>query len=78
MTVAVIADVHGNAWALDAVLADARDRGADTFLDLGRPEHHDWLAALPAMAEHEDLVLVHGAPHDDRADWAGPLATGWP
>ena len=35
MTVAVIADVHGNAWALDAVLADARERGADTFLDLG-------------------------------------------
>ena len=109
VTVAVIADVHGNAWALDAVLADARDRGADTFLDLGdtldgpldpvgtadrllalgaltvrgnhdrmmverdpstahallRPEHHDWLAALPAIAEHEDLVLVHGAPHDD-------------
>ncbi len=109
MTVAVIADVHGNAWALDAVLADARERGAGTFLDLGdtldgpldpvgtadrllalgaltvrgnhdrmmverdpstahgllRPEHRDWLAALPAIAEHEDLVLVHGAPHDD-------------
>ena len=109
MTVAVIADVHGNAWALDAVLADARARGAGTFLDLGdtldgpldpvgtadrllalgaltvrgnhdrmmverdpatahallRPEHHDWLAALPATAEHEDVVLVHGAPADD-------------
>jgi predicted phosphodiesterase len=35
MTVAAIADVHGNSWALDAVLADARGRGADTFLDLG-------------------------------------------
>ena len=101
VTVAVIADVHGNAWALDAVLADARERGADTFLDLGdtldgpldpvgtadrllalgaltvrgnhdrmmverrpatahallRPEHRDWLAALPAIAEHEDIVL---------------------
>ena len=109
MTVALIADVHGNAWALDAVLADARERGADTFLDLGdtldgpldpvgtadrllalgaltvrgnhdrmmvdgdpatahallAPEHRDWLAALPTIAEHEDLVLVHGAPHDD-------------
>ena len=35
MTVAVISDIHGNAWALDAVLADARARGATTFLDLG-------------------------------------------
>jgi predicted phosphodiesterase len=35
MTVAVISDVHGNAWALDAVLADAHGRGADTFLNLG-------------------------------------------
>ncbi len=33
--VCVIADVHGNAVALDAVLADARARGADSFLFLG-------------------------------------------
>ena len=109
MTVAVIADVHGNAWALDAVLADARGRGARTFLDLGdtldgpldpvgaadrllalgaltvrgnhdrmmvernpatahallRPEHLDWLAGLPTVAEHEDIVLFHANPHDD-------------
>lgn len=109
MTVAVISDVHGNAWALDAVLADARARGADTFLDLGdtldgpldppgtadrlialgaltvrgnhdrlmleraegtehaalRPEHLDWLAGFPTVAEHEDLVLFHATPHDD-------------
>jgi predicted phosphodiesterase len=109
VTVAVISDVHGNAWALDAVLADARARGADTFLDLGdtldgpldpagagdrlmalgaltvrgnhdrlmleradgtqhaalRPEHLDWLAGLPTVAEHEDIVLFHATPHDD-------------
>jgi predicted phosphodiesterase len=105
VTVAVISDVHGNAWALDAVLADARARGATTFLDLGdtldgpldpvgtadrlmalgaltvrgnhdrmmlegegaeiRPEHREWLATFPMVAEHEDIVLFHASPHDD-------------
>lgn len=32
---AVIADVHGNTWALDAVLADIRRRGIDTIFNLG-------------------------------------------
>jgi predicted phosphodiesterase len=105
MTVAVIADVHGNSWALDAVLADARARGADTFLDLGdtldgpldpvgtadrlialgaltvrgnhdrimlegggapiRPDHREWLATFPLVAEHDDIVLFHASPRDD-------------
>jgi len=33
--IAVLADVHGNLWALEAVLADARRRGADELIDLG-------------------------------------------
>jgi predicted phosphodiesterase len=105
MTVAVIADVHGNAWAFDAVLGDARARGATTFLDLGdtidgpldptgtadrlmalgaltvrgnherlmlegggapiRPEHRDWIASFPFIAQHEDIVLFHATPQDD-------------
>jgi predicted phosphodiesterase len=32
---AVLADVHGNVWALEAVLADVRRRGADELIDLG-------------------------------------------
>ncbi|WP_394833389.1 metallophosphatase family protein [Pendulispora rubella] len=32
---AVVSDVHGNRWALDAVLQDARRRGADVLLNLG-------------------------------------------
>jgi putative phosphoesterase len=32
---AVIADVHGNTWALDAVLADIRRRGIETIFNLG-------------------------------------------
>jgi predicted phosphodiesterase len=33
--IAVLADVHGNRWALEAVLADARAAGARRFVDLG-------------------------------------------
>ena len=29
------------------------------------PEHLDWLAGLPTVAEHEDIVLFHANPHDD-------------
>lgn len=32
---AVIADVHGNSWALDAVLADIQGRGIETIFNLG-------------------------------------------
>jgi diadenosine tetraphosphatase ApaH/serine/threonine PP2A family protein phosphatase len=111
---AVIADVPGNRWALDAVVADARRSGARRFVDLGdcvsgpldprgaaerlmelaaptiRGNHDravtsadepgpsdafareqltdaqlDWLAALPAGAELDGLLLCHGAPGDD-------------
>src|SRR5262245_34768860 len=32
---AIVSDVHGNRWALEAVLADARRRGVDRLLNLG-------------------------------------------
>lgn len=32
---AIIADVHGNAWALEAVLADIAQRGIETIVNLG-------------------------------------------
>ena len=35
LLIAVLADVHGNTWALEAVLADIRRRGADELVDLG-------------------------------------------
>jgi predicted phosphodiesterase len=34
-TIALIADIHGNIWALDAVLADIDRRGITTIYDLG-------------------------------------------
>jgi predicted phosphodiesterase len=33
--IAAIADIHGNTWALDAVLADIRRRGIATIVNLG-------------------------------------------
>ena len=71
MTVAVIADVHGNAWALDAVLADARASGATTFLDLGdtldgpldptgTADRLIELGALTVRGNHDRLMLEGG------------------
>ena len=34
-SIAVLADIHANVWALDAVLRDAKQRGIQTFLNLG-------------------------------------------
>ena len=31
----ILADIHGNAWALEAVLGDAERRGVTEFVDLG-------------------------------------------
>lgn len=35
MKIAVLADIHGNSWALEAVLQDARSRSVDGFINLG-------------------------------------------
>ena len=71
VTVAVISDVHGNAWALDAVLADAPRRGATTFLDLGdtldgpldptgTADRLMTLGALTVRGNHDRLMLEGG------------------
>jgi putative phosphoesterase len=82
VTVAVISDVHGNAWALDVVLADARARGATAFLDLGdtldgpldpggTAERLMALNAVTVRGNHDRLMLEGGgAPiADDVRDW---------
>lgn len=32
---AVLSDIHGNVWALEAILSHARSKGADRFINLG-------------------------------------------
>jgi len=55
MRYAAIADVHGNMPALEAVVADAKARGAEAFLFLG-----DYYGDLPYPNEVVDLVRALG------------------
>ena len=71
---AVLADIHGNAAALDAVLEDARILGADRFVNLGDSFYGPldpaatWrtLRALeaPSVMGNQDRILL-----EDSADW---------
>lgn len=68
--IAVFADVHGNAWALEAVLEDARTHGVEQFVDLGdcvggplaAPETADRLMSLGAVTVrgNHDRAVVDG------------------
>lgn len=57
MRLAVLSDVHGNRWALDAVVADARRLGADAFVNLG-----DLLSGPLDPAGTADRLLALGWP----------------
>lgn len=71
---ALIADVHGNAWALRAVLADIDRRGIGAIYDLG-----DSLRGPLLPAETCDIFLDRGIPsirgNDDSALLAPSEAT---
>ncbi len=56
-TLALIADIHGNAWALDAVLDDIRRRGVRVVVNLG-----DSLNGPLDPSGTADLLLRHGVP----------------
>ncbi len=69
--VAVLSDIHGNWRALDAVLADAKRRGIERFVNLGDCLYGPFdprLVAdrlleleIPTVSGNEDRVLVEGA-----------------
>lgn len=71
---AVLADIHGNSLALEAVLADAGRRGitrfvnlGDTFygpLDPGGTWHILKCLDMPAILGNQDRILLEGGP-----DW---------
>lgn len=66
--IAVLADIHGNRWALEAVLEDARSRGIRELLNLGDCLYGpldpagtaDRLTALdiPTVRGNEDRILL--------------------
>lgn len=75
MKLAVIADIHGNLPALEAVLEDAHSAGADTFVCLGDvanfgPEPRGTLRRVQAlgcpvvMGNTDDALLQSAAPSD--------------
>ena len=80
-SLAVIADIHGNTWALDAVLADIDRRGADQIVNLGDCAYGSldpagtldrlMARAVPTVSGNQDRV-VHAPPpgvaesHDHR------------
>ncbi len=62
MRIAIFSDIHGNRLALDAVLADARALGADTYWALGDlaaigPEP---VAVLERLAGLENATIIRG------------------
>jgi predicted phosphodiesterase len=75
-TLAVIADIHGNSWALDAVLADIDRRGIGAIVNLGDCAYGsldpagalDRLIArgIPTVSGNQDRI-VHAPPPDVRA-----------
>ena len=87
MRLGIVADIHGNAAALAAVLADANDLGVDRWWALGdlvlfgpRPvEVLETLARLPGIAYvsgNTDRYVLTGeqpAPHQTPADTIGNL-----
>jgi predicted phosphodiesterase len=56
MKIALISDIHGNRWALDAVLAHAAAQRVDAFWNLG-----DILSGPLAPAETADRLIALGA-----------------
>lgn len=80
MRIAVIADIHGNLTALDAVLADLEDTGADRVVCLGDvaatgPQPRETVARLralncPVVMGNTDAASfrpVHLSPNDEDA-----------
>src|SRR5688572_19174787 len=57
MRLAVISDIHGNSFALEAVLADIREQGADATLNLG-----DHLAGPIAPRRAAEILMEMPMP----------------
>ncbi|MDD3312104.1 metallophosphoesterase family protein [Pseudodesulfovibrio sp.] len=77
LPLAVLADIHGNAAALRAVLADAKARGVTRFANLGDTFYGPldpaatWAIlrglAMPAVLGNQDRILLEGGPAREAA-----------
>jgi len=83
MRIAVLADIHANVWALEAVLADVRKHGCAAVWNLGDILH----GALKPRATNELLrsagvtLTIRGNQDRELDDWMirdmGPEAVAW-
>ncbi len=84
MRLAVLADIHGNLAALEAVIADIAERRAESGSPAARyaiveiddtgPDHARFeLLSIP----YDHQAAVRRALACDRADWAGVLSSGY-
>lgn len=70
---AVLADIHGNALALEAVLADVKERGLNRMVNLGDTFYgpldpgSTWSILrdldIPTVLGNQDRILLEGGPH---------------
>jgi predicted phosphodiesterase len=67
---AVIADVHGNAWALQAVLADIAARGVTRIINLGDNANGP-LDPVRSVALLQECCAVHVRGNGDRMTGEG-------
>lgn len=87
MRLAVIADIHGNSLALEAVLADMKRVGFGRGVDLAAPAPSDRYALVELsdsgaevtfrLAAYGHEAAARQATVDDRLDWAHALRTGF-
>ncbi len=78
---AVISDVHGNRWALEAVLADIEHRGVDDIVNLGDSLYGPLDPAgtaerllplkLPTVRGNEDRLIVEALTDLDESETLG-------
>ena len=74
--IAVLSDIHGNAWALEAVLKDISERGVRCIVNLGdcvygplRPARVAEMISSLGMTTvrgNEDRIIVEDEIHDER------------
>ena len=85
MRLAVISDVHGNIWALEAVLRDVRDDDpCPHVMAAGSPEARyalcergsaGWTAVV-RLVRYDHSRAAATARRNGREDWARALETG--
>lgn len=77
MVYAVISDVHGNQWALEAVLRDIRSKGADLTMNLGDSVYGPLLPHETAEILR-DACTIHILGNQDRILLEPPKHPGHP